>query len=109
MPDASPQAETGKLRWRCRRGMRELDVLLERYLAERWPAAGAAERQAFLALLELQDPELAACLLGRQPPPPALAGVLAVITGSRARRELSPGAAVYPGDPEGGRLPGLGP
>ena len=37
------------LRWRCRRGMRELDVLLERYLRERYPSAPAAEQQAYLA------------------------------------------------------------
>ena len=41
------------LRWRCRRGMRELDVLLERYLRERYPSAPAAEQQAFAALLDL--------------------------------------------------------
>jgi succinate dehydrogenase flavin-adding protein (antitoxin of CptAB toxin-antitoxin module) len=27
--------DLGKLRWRCRRGMRELDVLLTRYVNER--------------------------------------------------------------------------
>jgi len=29
--------ELGKLRWRCRRGMKELDVLLARYVDERFP------------------------------------------------------------------------
>ena len=37
-------------------GMRELDVLLERYLQERYPSAPAAEQQAFVALLERQTP-----------------------------------------------------
>jgi antitoxin CptB len=32
--------EIGKLRWRCRRGMRELDVLLSRYLDEEYRTAG---------------------------------------------------------------------
>ena len=108
MADAFPLAETSKLRWRCRRGMRELDVLLERYLRERWPVASAPLRQAFAAVLELPDPDLAAYLLGRQAPPAELAAVLADITG-RGPRELSGTEAVYPGDPEGGRLPGLGP
>jgi len=40
--------------------MRELDVLLERYLRERYPSAPAAEQQAFAALLDLPDPELLA-------------------------------------------------
>ena len=70
-------AELGKLRWRCRRGMRELDVVLTRYLERDWPAAGAAERAAFRALLEWQDPEVNALLLGRlEPEDEALARVL---------------------------------
>jgi antitoxin CptB len=48
--------------------MRELDVLLERYLEERYPSAPAAEQQAFESLLELQDPELFAYIMGRATP-----------------------------------------
>lgn len=67
----------GRLRWRCRRGMRELDVLLVRYLERDWRAAGPAERAAFRALLERQDPDINALLLGRlQPQDEALARVL---------------------------------
>ena len=70
-------AELGRLRWRCRRGMRELDVLLLRYLERDWPAAGPAERAAFRGLLEWQDPEINALLLGRlEPEDEALARVL---------------------------------
>ena len=70
-------AELGRLRWRCRRGMRELDVLLMRYLERDWPQAGAAERAAFADLLEWQDPEINALLVGRlAPETEALASVL---------------------------------
>ena len=58
----------GQLRWRCRRGMRELDVLLERYLQERYPSAPAAEQQAFAALLEVPDPQLFAYVVQREVP-----------------------------------------
>jgi len=58
----------GQLRWRCRRGMRELDVLLERYLQERYPSAPAAEQQAFAALLEVSDPQLFAYVMQREVP-----------------------------------------
>lgn len=57
-----------KLRWRCRRGMRELDVLLERYLEERYPSASVPEQRAFEALLDLPDPDLFAYVVRRQPP-----------------------------------------
>jgi antitoxin CptB len=59
---------TARLRWRCRRGMRELDVLLERYLQQRYPSAPAPEQQAFEALLDLPDPQLFAYLMGREVP-----------------------------------------
>lgn len=61
----------GRLAWRCRRGMKELDLLLLRYLRECWPAADATARQAFERLLELPDPVLADYLFGRLPAPDA--------------------------------------
>jgi antitoxin CptB len=48
--------------------MRELDVLLLRYLEHEYPAAAAAEREAFARILELQDPELFGYLVGRATP-----------------------------------------
>ena len=90
--------ELKRLRWRCRRGMRELDVLLERYLAERWPTAPAARQAAFRALLELPDPELAAlCLRQTVTPVSELADLIAEIT-DPGRGELSARTPVYNGD-----------
>jgi uncharacterized protein len=65
------QGEEGRLAWRCRRGMKELDLVLTRYLRERWPTASQAQRQQFERVLELPDPELAAYLMGRENPPDA--------------------------------------
>jgi antitoxin CptB len=48
--------------------MRELDVVLVRYLEERYPSAPVAEQQAFEALLETPDPQLFAYLTGREAP-----------------------------------------
>jgi antitoxin CptB len=61
-------SELARLRWRCRRGMRELDVLLQRYLDQRYAHAPRAEQQAFEALLELPDPELFAYVVRREQP-----------------------------------------
>ena len=60
--------EFARLKWCCRRGMKELDVLLERYLENCYRMATAEERLAFTELLELPDPELASFLLGRTSP-----------------------------------------
>jgi len=48
--------------------MKELDLLLEDYLAARYPQAGEAEQGAFRALLELQDPVLFDYVTGRDRP-----------------------------------------
>lgn len=55
-----------KLRWQCRRGMRELDVLLTRYLDTAYESATDAEKAAFETLLSLPDPDLAGYLLQRE-------------------------------------------
>lgn len=57
-----------RLRWRCRRGTRELDELLTAYLEGPYVQAGDDEKDAFEALLKLPDPELIGYLLMlRQP------------------------------------------
>jgi antitoxin CptB len=73
-------ADEGKLRWRCRRGMKELDILLTRYVDERYGAASAEEQQAFQRLLETQDPVIYAYCLGQEPPPEHLAALIERIT-----------------------------
>ncbi len=55
--------ERARLRWRCRRGMRELDVLLIQFFETSFDALSEAEKQTFSAILELPDPELQAYLV----------------------------------------------
>lgn len=57
-----------KLRWRCRRGTLELDLMLIRYLDMRYQDASGLEQQAFSRLLELEDTELMRYLMGEQLP-----------------------------------------
>ncbi len=57
-----------QLRWQCRRGMRELDLLLTDYLENDFPQSGEDQKQAFCELLALPDPDLIAYLLGGQTP-----------------------------------------
>lgn len=59
------ERQLARLRWRSRRGMRELDVLLGRYLERAWPTAGADERLVFERLLRCEDTDLWAWLMGR--------------------------------------------
>jgi antitoxin CptB len=68
-----------RLLWHCRRGMKELDILLARYAQQRYPAAPASQRAAFEALLALPDPQIADYLLGYATP---AAGALADVVRS---------------------------
>jgi len=72
--------ELGKLRWRCRRGMKELDILLSRYVEEQFCAASSADQEAFRQLLEAQDTVIYAYCLGRERPPAPLAALIGRIT-----------------------------
>ena len=63
-----PDAELRRVRWRCRRGMRELDQLFERWLAHGWKQASDAERGVFLRLLDCEDDRLWKWFLGHDRP-----------------------------------------
>ncbi len=64
----SDDPEVRRLRWRCRRGMRELDQLMLRYLDGRWEQADASERAVFLRLLDSEDDKLWRWFMGREQP-----------------------------------------
>ena len=57
-----------QLLWRCRRGMKELDLLLEPYAREVLRSGSAAQRSGLAELLALPDPLLAGYLLGEARP-----------------------------------------
>lgn len=66
--DVERQLLTKQLEWRCRRGMKELDLLLLRYLKRRHARASNDERRAFVEFLELPDPDLARYLIAGDVP-----------------------------------------
>lgn len=47
-----------RLAWRCRRGMKELDLVLAGYLKTRYPALPPHQQQAFHSLLDVSDDSL---------------------------------------------------
>jgi antitoxin CptB len=47
-----------RVRWRCRRGLLELDLVLQRFVDEYYAKLGVAERRQFETLLDLSDNEL---------------------------------------------------
>lgn len=57
-----------RLRWRCRRGIKEMDVLLERFLRRSYPSLAADEQELFEKLLEEADLDLYGWIMERAEP-----------------------------------------
>jgi antitoxin CptB len=68
-----------RLRWRCRRGMLENDLVLERFLARRGDALTEDEVAMLDRLLDLPDNELWDLIAGRAEPADAVAPLVAVL------------------------------
>ncbi len=57
-----------KLLWHCRRGVKELDVVLTRYVETQYDDASDAEKKNFESLLEYQDPDILRFVLRQEVP-----------------------------------------
>jgi len=55
-----------RLRWACRRGMLELDVLFMPFVEEAYDSLSTKDKQVFERLLTEQDPELFAWFMGHK-------------------------------------------
>ena len=62
------QTSLNRLRWRCRRGMLENDLILTRFLDSRGDQITDAELVALDSMLQLSDNDLWEMLSGRQEP-----------------------------------------
>ncbi len=54
-----------RVRWRCRRGMLELDIILSRFVERQYAGLDEAGRGAFDALLDMPDAELWDMIAGK--------------------------------------------
>lgn len=57
-----------KLQWACRRGMLELDVLLNNFLNEAYPQLSQEDKLLFIELLTYEDPAIFAWIMGHEAP-----------------------------------------
>ena len=75
-----------KIRWRCRRGMRELDAILDAFLQREGGSLTAEDIAVFERVLDLQDPELYGYVVGRsEPADPHIAAFIARVRAARSR------------------------
>ena len=57
-----------RLLWRCRRGIREMDLLLETFMHRHYPSLSEDEKKLFEAFLDESDPDLLNWIMGRNEP-----------------------------------------
>lgn len=69
--------EKARIKWACRRGMLELDVMIMPFFEQCFESLSETEQQDFVALLECDDPDLFTWVMehGRSENP-ALAGMV---------------------------------
>ena len=74
-PDALPldAAELGRLKWRCRRGLLENDLFVERFFRRQEAVLTRRQAEGLQKLMDLPDNDLLELLLARREPDAALA------------------------------------
>ena len=71
-----------RLKWRCRRGLLELDLILQGFLERGFAGLDPVEKAIFGELLDSPDPELLDWALGRsEPADPRYHGVVRQLRG----------------------------
>jgi len=65
--DRLSSAAFSKLRWRCRRGLLENDLFIERFFNKHADELTVGQARGMYALMELADNDLLDVLLGRTP------------------------------------------
>ena len=69
MPELIGERELSKLRWRCRRGLLENDLLIERFFTRHADAGiSVAQAEGLTMLMDLADNDLLDLLLRRKEP-----------------------------------------
>ena len=65
---ALSSADLGRLKWRCRRGLLENDLFIERFFKRHEEALTLSEVEGLQALMDLSDNDLLDLLLARKEP-----------------------------------------
>ncbi|MGX9461949.1 FAD assembly factor SdhE [Shewanella sp. A14] len=74
-----------RVRWACRRGMLELDVLFQPFVEAQYEAMTDNDKSTFIRLLECEDPELFSWFMGHeQCQDPLLADMIVKVRGRAA-------------------------
>ncbi|WP_440055709.1 succinate dehydrogenase assembly factor 2 [Pseudoalteromonas sp. T1lg65] len=71
-----------RIKWACRRGMLELDVILEPFVEQAYDALSDEDKFVFQRLVTVEDPDLFAWFMGHEKcPDPELSNMVQFILG----------------------------
>lgn len=71
--------EKSRLKWACRRGMLELDVIFMPFFEHEFDSLSDEQQQTFIRLLESDDPDRSSGAWATAPADPAFAAMIALI------------------------------
>ena len=69
-------SELDRIRWQCRRGMLELDLVLNRFVEQDLAGLAPAELETFRQLLEEPDPRLLGWVMAQETAPAPYAALV---------------------------------
>ena len=75
----SEMVDRRRLRWQCRRGLLELDLLLGWFVERHYGTLSATEQDAFCRLLGQPDQALFAWIQGQETPPDELKCIVEIL------------------------------
>ena len=67
-PNLETERDTERIKWHCRRGLLELDLVLERFVARHLNALDSTQTEVFRELLAYEDNDLLDMVMGRAEP-----------------------------------------
>ena len=77
-----------RVRWSCRRGLLELDLVLRDFLEHCYEGLDGDERQRFVELLDQPDNDLLDLAMGRSEPAARYRTVVEMLRGGRAPEKM---------------------
>ncbi len=81
----SESMNIARVKWACRRGMLELDVLFQPFVETQYELLSDQDKATFVRLLECEDPELFAWFMGHETcPDQQLANMVIQVRGRAA-------------------------
>ena len=87
--DESDRVAHNRVIWHSRRGMLELDLILEPFAKNCYPSLSGGEQQDYVRLLASEDQDLFDWFLKKKPVDnPALVGIVEIVLRYQASRDL---------------------